>query len=85
MFGQTLGMAVSRVGIGGLGNTAANIAGQVATQAIVTATSLSGNVKSKDEITLDLQAAGCDRTSGGCEAIQGKGQIERRRHHQSGR
>jgi hypothetical protein len=55
MFGQTLGMAVSRVGIGGLGNTAANIAGQVATQAIVTATSMSANVKSKDEITLDLK------------------------------
>ena len=55
MFGQTLGMAVSRVGMGGLGNTAANIAGQVATQAIVTATSMSANVKSKDEITLDLK------------------------------
>ena len=39
----------------GLGNTAANIAGQVATQAIVTATSMSSNVKSKDEITLDLR------------------------------
>lgn len=55
MFGQTLGMAVGRVGIGGLGNTAANIAGQVATQAIVTATSISANVKSKDEVTLDLK------------------------------
>jgi hypothetical protein len=55
MFGQTLGMAVGHVGIGGLGNTAANIAGQVATQAIVTATSMSSNVKSKDELTLDLR------------------------------
>jgi len=55
MFGQTVGMAVGRVGIGGLGNTAANIAGQVATQAIVTATSMSSNVKSKDEITLDIR------------------------------
>jgi hypothetical protein len=57
MFGQTLGMAVGRVGIGGLGNTAANIAGQVATQAIVTATSMSSNVKSKDEVTLDVRVS----------------------------
>ena len=55
MFGKSLGMAVGSVGIGGLGNTAANIAGQVATQAIVTATSMSANVKSKDEITLDIR------------------------------
>jgi hypothetical protein len=55
MFGQTLGMAVGRVGIGATGSTIGNIAGQVATQAIVTATSLSSNVKSKDEITLDLK------------------------------
>jgi hypothetical protein len=55
MFGQSLGMAVGRVGIGGLGNTAANVAGQVATQAIVTATSMSANVKSKDELILDIR------------------------------
>jgi hypothetical protein len=48
-------MAVGRVGIGGLGNTAANVAGQVATQAIVTATSMSANVKSKDELILDIR------------------------------
>lgn len=55
MFGKSLGMAVGSVGIGGMGNTAANIAGQVATQAIVTATSMSSNVKSKDELTLDIR------------------------------
>jgi hypothetical protein len=55
MFGQTVGMAVGRVGIGGLGNTAVNIAGQVATQAIVSATTMSANVRSKDEITLDVR------------------------------
>lgn len=55
MFGQTLGMAVGRVGIGQTGSTAGNIAGQVATQAIVSATSMSASVKSKDEITLDIR------------------------------
>jgi hypothetical protein len=55
MFGKSLGMAVGSVGIGGLGNTAANVAGQVASQAIVTATSMSANVKSKDELALDIR------------------------------
>lgn len=54
-FGSVLGGAVGRVGLGGFGNTAANVAGQVATQAIVTASSMSANVKSKDEITLDIK------------------------------
>ncbi|HKX84755.1 MAG TPA: hypothetical protein VJL58_11085 [Pyrinomonadaceae bacterium] len=54
-FGSVLGSAVGRVGLGGFGNTAANVAGQVATQAVVTATSMSANVKSKDEITLDIK------------------------------
>ena len=55
MFGSALGSAVGRVGLGGFGNTAANVAGQVATQAIVTASAMSSNVKSKDEITLDVK------------------------------
>lgn len=53
-FGKMLGSVVSQTGIGHTGSTVGNIAGQMATTAIVSATSLSGNVKSKDELTLDL-------------------------------
>lgn len=53
-FGKMLGSVVSQTGIGHTGSAIGNIAGQVATTAIVSATSLSGNVKSKDELTLDL-------------------------------
>jgi hypothetical protein len=54
-FGKMLGTVVSQTGIGHTGSVAGNIAGQVATTAIVSATSVSGNVKSKDELTLDLK------------------------------
>lgn len=54
-FGKMLGQVVAQTGIGHTGSTMGNIAGQMATNTIVTATSLSGNVKSKDEITLDLK------------------------------
>ena len=55
MFGQALGATVGRVGIGQTGSTVGNIAGQIATQSIVSATSVAGSVKSKDELTLDLR------------------------------
>ena len=55
MFGHALGSAIGATGIGHTGSVAGNVAGQIATQTIVSATSLSGNVKSKDEITLDLK------------------------------
>lgn len=55
MLGQTLGSAVGRVGIGHTGSTIGNIAGQVATQSIVSATSVSASIKSKDEVTVDLR------------------------------
>jgi hypothetical protein len=54
-FGKTLGSVVGQTGIGHTGSTAGNIAGQVATQTIVSATTVSANVKSKDEITLDIK------------------------------
>ncbi len=52
-FGKMLGTVVSHTGIGHTGSTVGNIAGQMATTAIVAAT-LSNNVKAKDEVTLDI-------------------------------
>jgi hypothetical protein len=63
MFGQALGSAIGRTGIGATGSTAGNIAGQIATQSIVSATTVSANVKSKDEITLDLKLNKIDGSS----------------------
>ncbi|HUR97810.1 MAG TPA: hypothetical protein VMZ26_07025 [Pyrinomonadaceae bacterium] len=54
-FGQVLGAAIGQTGIGHTGSTAGNIAGQIATNSIVSATTVSANVKSKDEITLDVK------------------------------
>lgn len=55
-FGKILGQAVASSGmLGATGNIAGNIAGQVASQAIISATSVSGNVKSKDELSLDVK------------------------------
>ena len=53
-FGSVLGSAIGSVGLGHTGSVAGNLAGQVATQAIVAST-VSANVKAKDEITLDLK------------------------------
>jgi hypothetical protein len=55
MFGKVLAPAIGATGIGHTGSTAGNIAGQVATQSIVSAGNASANVKSKDEITLDVK------------------------------
>ncbi|MGB2912746.1 MAG: hypothetical protein WBB81_04240 [Pyrinomonadaceae bacterium] len=54
-FGKLLAQTVGQTGIGHTGSAAGNIAGQIATNTIVTAGSFSGNVKSKDELTLDLK------------------------------
>lgn len=57
-FGKALG-SVAQSGLlnmGGMGGGVAGaMAGHAATTAIITATSISGNVKSKDELTLDLK------------------------------
>jgi hypothetical protein len=55
MFGKVLAPAVGQVGIGHTGSTAGNVAGQVATQAVVSAGAVSANVKQKDELTLDVR------------------------------
>ena len=57
MFGSALGSAIARTGIGHTGSTVGNIAGQVATQALISATSVSSNIKSKDEVTLDVNVS----------------------------
>ena len=54
-FGKMLGSVVSQTGIGHTGSVAGNIAGQLATTAIVTAASVSGNVKKKDELNLEMK------------------------------
>ena len=64
-FGSVLGSAIGSVGLGHTGTVAGNLAGQVATQAIVSATTVSANVKSKDEISLDLRLA----KTGGASAL----------------
>ena len=60
MFSKVVAPAVGQVGIGHTGSTAGNVAGQVATTAVVNAGTMSANVKQKDELTLDvkLQAPG---------------------------
>ncbi|MDM7921170.1 MAG: DUF4412 domain-containing protein [Pyrinomonadaceae bacterium] len=55
MFGSALGSAVARTGIGHTGSTAGNIAGQVATQTIVSVASVSAQMKNKDELSLDIK------------------------------
>jgi hypothetical protein len=55
MLGSAFGSAIGRVGIGQTGSTVGNIAGQIATQAIVSATTVSASVRSKDEISIDLK------------------------------
>jgi hypothetical protein len=55
MFGKVMAPAVGQVGIGHTGSTAGNVAGQVATTAIVSAGTMSANVKQKDELTLDVK------------------------------
>jgi len=54
-FGKMLAQTMAQTGIGHTGSVAGNIAGQVATTAIVSAGNLSGNVKNKDELTLGLK------------------------------
>lgn len=55
LFGSVLAPAIGRVGIGHTGSVAGNIAGQVATQAIVSAGNASASIKSKDELTIDVK------------------------------
>ena len=55
MFGKVVAPAVGQVGIGHTGSAAGNVAGQVATTAVVSAGAMSANVKQKDELTLDVR------------------------------
>jgi hypothetical protein len=55
MFGKVVAPAVGQVSIGHTGSTAGNVAGQVATTAVVSAGAMSANVKKKDELPLDVK------------------------------
>lgn len=55
IFGKVIAPAIGQTGIGHTGGTAGNIAGQVATRAIVSAGSVAGNTKAKDEIMIDIK------------------------------
>lgn len=55
MFSKVVAPAIGATGIGHTGSTVGNIAGQVATRAVVSAGNVAGNVKSKDEITIDFK------------------------------
>lgn len=54
MLGSMVAQGVSSVGYG-TGSRIGSVAGQVAAQSIITASAMSANVKSKDEITLDAK------------------------------
>lgn len=71
-FGQVLGSAVARTGFGGYGSTAANVAGAVAAETIVTAASVSSSVKAKDEITLELKVLKADGSQALGQAYKAK-------------
>jgi hypothetical protein len=60
MFSKVVAPTVRQVGIGHTGSTAGNVAGEIATHAIVSAGTMSASVKAKDELTLDIrvQASG---------------------------
>jgi hypothetical protein len=64
MFGKIIAPAVGQVGIGHTGSAAGNVAGQVATTAIVNAGQVSANVKAKDELTLDMRVQSPGGASG---------------------
>jgi outer membrane lipoprotein SlyB len=55
MFGSVIAPAIGSVGLGNTGSVAGNIAAQAAANAIITAGTVAANVKSKDEITLDVK------------------------------
>ena len=66
-FGKALGSVVAQTGGGSWGNTAANVAGAVVVKTIAAAT-VSQNVKSKDEITLEINL----KQPGGAAALSQK-------------
>jgi hypothetical protein len=72
MFGKVLAPAIGATGIGNTGSTAGNIAGSVATRSIVSAGTLSENVRSKDEITLDIKLVSADNSTPLAKQYKGK-------------
>lgn len=54
MFSKVIAPTIGQTGIGQTGSTVGNVAGQMATVAIVSAGKMAANVKNKDTMTLDL-------------------------------
>lgn len=55
MFGKVIAPAIGQVGLVNTGSVAGNIAGHAAANAIISAGQISSNIKSKDEITLEIR------------------------------
>ena len=54
-FSKIIAPAVGAAGIGHTGSTAGNIAGQIATQTVVSAGNVAGSVKAKDELAIEIK------------------------------
>lgn len=54
MFSKVIAPAIGSLGFGVTGSRAGNIASSVVTRSVDSAGALAGNVKSKDEVTLDV-------------------------------
>lgn len=65
MFGSIIAPAIGSVGLGHTGSVAGNIAVQATANAIVSAGTVAANVKSKDEITIDVKL----NKTGGASAL----------------
>jgi hypothetical protein len=72
MFGQALGTAIGQTGIGHTGSTVGNVAGHVATRTVTNATTVAANVRSKDEVTLELKLVRTDSTTAVAKTYKAK-------------
>ena len=62
--GKMIAQSVAQTGVlGSTGSVAGNVAGNVAAHAIITAASLSGNIKKKDEISFEVKLQSPDGTA----------------------
>ncbi len=72
VFGKVIAPSIGQTGIGQTGSVAGNIAGQVATRSIVTAGMMAANVKSKDQISLEIKLQTFSGTAALNKKFEGK-------------